>query len=783
MLKSKKKDKENKEKVDKPVKNDTKKEKKGEDILDQNNPEESIIPSIQADATNASTSKEAPPVAPLKRTCYGGGPAVPHKERRPSLSRFSISNNRKLEQLPNIIDVPAADREHLFIQKLRQCSVVFDFGKDVFDASKLNDMEVKRATLNELIDYVSRNRQVLTDNIYPEACSMFAVNVFRILPPTTTPPGVEYDPDEDEPGLEAAWPHLQLVYQFFLKILESPDFIPTVAKKHFSQQFVLRILDIMDTEDPRERDYLKATLHRIYGKLLNLRPFIRKNINNLFYTFIYETERHNGIAEFLEIFGSIINGFSVPLKEEHKTFLLRVLVPLHKAKHLSVYHPQLAYCIVQFIEKDPLLTGPIISGLLKYWPKVRSPKEVAERALFYFNNDYLMNLISENTEVILPIIFPALHKHSKTHWNKTIHGLIYNALKSLMELNQRQFDECTRNYQKLRDTEKESRIQKEELWEKIEIAARANPTWSEVKPMFADDLSKSYDRLSIFYEEEEQENGTESNFAIDKAPTPIKKDNSFTQSSIPADVAPVDAPSDMADDAPPHSLVTRCAAEFFGLVVFVFIGTTQALGAAPVPVLNAALAHGLVIFILIAAFGHLSGGHFNPAVTVGIAAVGRISPIDAVCYIASQLSGGFFGSLLAKIVLGDSFIRLGFGATVFGANVAWYQGLVAEAFCTFVLVQTVLMTAVDTPGNSLAPLAIGLAVAADILAIGPLTGASMNPARSFGPNIVATMFHSDRLVKHFWSLHYIYYLGPILGAVVAALLFRVFYAREARILK
>lgn len=78
------------------------------------------------------------------------------------------------------------------------------------------------------------------------------------------------------------------------------------------------------------------------------------------YSFIYETEHHNGIAELLEILGSIINGFALPLKEEHKQFLLKVLLPLHKAKSLSVYHPQLTYCVVQFLEKDPSLSEPVI---------------------------------------------------------------------------------------------------------------------------------------------------------------------------------------------------------------------------------------------------------------------------------------------------------------------------------------------------------------------------------------------------------------------------------------
>jgi serine/threonine-protein phosphatase 2A regulatory subunit B' len=76
------------------------------------------------------------------------------------------------------------------------------------------------------------------------------------------------------------------------------------------------------------------------------------------------------------LFCSIINGFALPLKEEHKVFLLKVLLPLHKVKSLSVYHPQLAYCVVQFLEKDPSLTEPVIRCLLKFWPKTHSPKEV-----------------------------------------------------------------------------------------------------------------------------------------------------------------------------------------------------------------------------------------------------------------------------------------------------------------------------------------------------------------------------------------------------------------------
>ncbi|XP_022913960.1 serine/threonine-protein phosphatase 2A 56 kDa regulatory subunit gamma isoform isoform X4 [Onthophagus taurus] len=463
-----------------------------------------------------------PPPTPLNKTKLTTGtvqgPLI-KKEKRHSSSRFNITKNRELEMLPALKDAALPDREELFIQKIRQCCVLFDFAADPL--SDLKWKEVKRAALHEMVEFVSQQKGVITDAIYPEAVNMFAVNLFRTLPPSQNPNGAEFDPEEDEPTLEAAWPHLQLVYELFLRVLEAPDFQPNIAKRYIDTKFVLNLLDLFDSEDPRERDLLKTTLHRIYGKFLGLRAFIRKQINNVFYRFIYETEHHNGIAELLEILGSIINGFALPLKEEHKVFLLKVLMPLHKVKSLSVYHPQLAYCVVQFLEKDPSLTQPVIRSLLKYWPKTHSPKEVmflneleeildviepaefqkvmvplfrqlskcvssphfqvAERALYYWNNEYVMSLVAENATEILPLTFPSLYRNSKSHWNKTIHGLIYNALKLFMEMNQKLFDECTHHYRQERQRERERQYERERFWNKLEDLAANSPDYEVLK--------------------------------------------------------------------------------------------------------------------------------------------------------------------------------------------------------------------------------------------------------------------------------------------------------------
>ncbi|KAK6453179.1 hypothetical protein FP744_10009431 [Trichoderma asperellum] len=459
-------------------------------------------------ATETMPHELAPPKAGQKSLMINrmdNRDAIPEGLRTPKRqhsSRFDISAHRELEKLPGFHEVPPNRRQELFMQKIDQCNVIFDFN----DASgDMKAKEIKRLALHELLDYVANNRQVITEPMYPRVVEMFSKNLFRPIPPPLNPQGEAFDPEEDEPVLEVAWPHIQVVYEFFLRFIESQDFNTNIAKAYIDHSFVLQLLDLFDSEDPRERDFLKTTLHRIYGKFLNLRSFIRRSINNVFFQFTYETERFNGIAELLEILGSIINGFALPLKEEHKIFLTRVLLPLHKPKSLSMYHPQLAYCIVQFLEKDASLTEDVVLGLLRYWPKVNSTKEVmflnevedifevmdpaefakvqeplfhqlaksvasphfqvAERALYFWNNEYFCNLVSDNVEIILPIMFAPLYENSKGHWNRrTIHGMVYNAMKLFMEINPQLFDDCSHEYTEQQNSAAAREALRERKW-------------------------------------------------------------------------------------------------------------------------------------------------------------------------------------------------------------------------------------------------------------------------------------------------------------------------------
>lgn len=425
--------------------------------------------------------------------------------KRHNSSRFEISEKRELERLPSFAEVPTEELADLFLKKVDQCKVIFDFSDP---SSDIQGKDIKRIALHELLDFITSNHFTITEQMYAAVVEMFAKNLFRPIPPPVNPVGDIFDPDEDEPVSEVSWPHMAVVYDFFLRFIESPDFNQNIAKQYIDHQFVQNLLELFDSEDPRERECLKTTLHRIYGKFLNLRAFIRRSINNVFFQFVYETERFNGIAELLEILGSIINGFALPLKEEHKIFLSRVLLPLHKARSLTLYHSQLAYCVVQFLEKDPTLTEEVILGLLKYWPKVSSPKEVlflieiedifevmepsefvkiqvplfvqlakcissphfqvAERALYYWSHDYFCSLVTENSETILPIIFSALHENSSGHWNKTIHSMIFNATKLFMEANPVLYDQCAILYRQSKEAAEGRKKAREDSWKRLE---------------------------------------------------------------------------------------------------------------------------------------------------------------------------------------------------------------------------------------------------------------------------------------------------------------------------
>jgi glycerol uptake facilitator protein len=179
-----------------------------------------------------------------------------------------------------------------------------------------------------------------------------------------------------------------------------------------------------------------------------------------------------------------------------------------------------------------------------------------------------------------------------------------------------------------------------------------------------------------------------------------------------------------------------------------------------------AITFALAIALAIYAFGNTSGAHLNPAVSVSLAAVGRFPWSEVPAYIGAQLAGGLVGAALIWAAFGGDAVDLGMGQTSIADGTNYLQAIVAEAIGTFLLVTAIMALAVDkrAPGGW-AGLMIGLSVAAAILVIGPLTGGSLNPARTFGPLVVATIGGGDT----FWGDLPAYVVGPVIGGVVAAI--------------
>jgi MIP family channel proteins len=210
-------------------------------------------------------------------------------------------------------------------------------------------------------------------------------------------------------------------------------------------------------------------------------------------------------------------------------------------------------------------------------------------------------------------------------------------------------------------------------------------------------------------------------------------------------------------------------AEVVGTFALVFIGAAAIISDAGL--IGVALAHGLVLAIAISALGRISGGVFNPAVAVGLALTGKISWSKAVAYTIAQLVGGTVAGFLLLAIFPESAVSAAsLGTPLVAQGVSAWQAVLLEAVLTFLLMTAIMGTAVDAKGpRNLAGFGIGLVLVFDILAGGKWTGASMNPARTFGPAVAGG----------YWDLHWVYWVGPIVGAAAAALLYEHLLAKES----
>lgn len=216
----------------------------------------------------------------------------------------------------------------------------------------------------------------------------------------------------------------------------------------------------------------------------------------------------------------------------------------------------------------------------------------------------------------------------------------------------------------------------------------------------------------------------------------------------------------------------KVLAEVVGTFFFFFIGIGSIAAAGEIGVLYVALAHGVALAVAISALGHISGAHFNPAITVAMLVTRRISPLLGLLYVLAQIVGGVLACLLLVAVLpSETWRAFNLGTPGLSPSITTLQAILLEAILTFFLVLAVFGTAVDDRGKGVAGFGIGLTVFVDILVGGPLTGGVMNPARAIAPALVSGTLNADQLV---------YWIGPPLGAVLAAVLYTVLFLPQEK---
>ena len=223
-------------------------------------------------------------------------------------------------------------------------------------------------------------------------------------------------------------------------------------------------------------------------------------------------------------------------------------------------------------------------------------------------------------------------------------------------------------------------------------------------------------------------------------------------------------------DESAKAYIMECVGTF--ALCFISAGAiiTNVMTGGAVGLIGIALAAGLVYAVMVSVAGRISNGYFNPAVTIGLLVGGKIKSGRAVGYIISQLVGGVIAGLLLRVIYStEVWTQVNLGTPGLGQGVGAGTGVLVEVILTFFLVLAVYGTAVDEKAPKIGGFGIGLVLVFDILMGGPLTGASMNPARTFGPALAA---------GH-WDAHWVYWVGPILGGILAAVLYKLCTAGDS----
>lgn len=360
------------------------------------------------------------------------------------------------------------------MKKVNLAKTTFDYSDENKD-TKLKSERI--AAINELIEMLN-DQKLVTSMFIPQMdllMEMITKNIFRPLPCLKrnninlgmSDTGIDNDEQESDPS----WPHIRGIYEIFLQLIVNEACDVKTLKSYITPNFISEFLQLFDSEETEERDFLKNILHKLYAKLVPRRRMIRKAITDCFQVLIHDIHKFNGASELLDILASIISGFAVPLREEHVIFFKNIIIPLHKVQTSNLYFDNLIRCSMLFLTKDSSLAILLLDGILKYWPFANFMKEtlflqelpevlefcdlekiksliprlfkrivrcvsgshlqVADRAMCLFESESFIQIIKSYKQTTFSMLVPVISKLAENHWHKMLQESL-TALKEIL---------------------------------------------------------------------------------------------------------------------------------------------------------------------------------------------------------------------------------------------------------------------------------------------------------------------------------------------------------------
>jgi len=373
-------------------------------------------------------------------------------------------------------ELSLAQRPRHFLEKLRFCCQLQNFSDpDV----NLPEKELKRVLLLEQLELMNapaRSSCLMVFGVLQGVVLMVNANLSRFLEASlfgaVEPQWTEARMNRDEPMMlsDEGFSHVELIFEIFMRLVTKADLDAKMLERVVDDEIVSLVVETLESRDPRVRKYAKTVLHRIYGRLMSSRSFVKKEFQRVAYSCTYEDKHCAGLCELLEVMVAIIEGLEEPLKEENKQLFLLSVLPMHTIPNLQAFHFPLCCCVIAIIRIEPSLTNQILSKLLSWAPRSNTGKQVmligeieeiievaqetcaewtsagtrscvrqltlemrfwlssqhfqvTERVLHMWRNQSVLDLMDRHKGLVEELLLPTLKKSTLVHWNEAVVGL------------------------------------------------------------------------------------------------------------------------------------------------------------------------------------------------------------------------------------------------------------------------------------------------------------------------------------------------------------------------